>query len=74
MSARRGALARPREATKHGERELRSGRENMVLAEISDGEAEADDVIRPAFREPLSTPRGGRRRAMAQSELIASRA
>jgi hypothetical protein len=53
---------------------MRSGRENMVIAEISDGRAEVDDVIGPAFREPVSTPRGGRRRAMAQSELIASRA
>jgi hypothetical protein len=53
---------------------MRSGRENMVIAEISDGRAEADDVIGPAFREPVSASRGGRPRAMAQSELIASRA
>ena len=59
VSARRGALARPREATKHGGRELRSGRENMVIAEISDGLAEAGDAIRPAFREPVSAPRRG---------------
>ena len=40
--AARGAR-RPREATKRGGRELRSGRENVVIAEISDGRAEADD-------------------------------
>ena len=33
------ALIRPREATKHGGRELRNDQENMVLAEISDGRA-----------------------------------
>jgi len=44
----------------------------MVIAEISDGQAEADDGIGPAFREPISARRGGQRRAMARSELIAS--
>ena len=39
---------------------MRSGRENMVIAEIPDGRAEADDAIGPAFREPVSAPRGGR--------------
>ena len=36
--------------------------------------AEADDVIGPACREPVSAPRAGARHAMARSELIASRA